>query len=54
SVGVGAQGVITVTYSTKAEAGKTIVITPTNANGSITWDCKGGNLNAKYRPTNCR
>lgn len=55
SVGVSGNGVITITYNAKAEAGKIIKMTPTNANGSITWDCKtGSDINSKYRPANCR
>lgn len=55
SVTVGAGGAITILYNTKAEAGKKIVMTPSNANGSITWDCKtGSDINTKYRPANCR
>lgn len=54
-VEVGAGGKITITYNTKVESGKVIVMTPTNANGSITWDCiTGSNVNSKYRPANCR
>jgi type IV pilus assembly protein PilA len=58
-----ANGVITVTYTAAAGNG-TMILTPTS-NGaalvsgtppasSITWDCKGGTLVAKYRPANCR
>ena len=54
SVGVGANGVITVTYNNKVENGKTIAITPTTTAGGVTWDCKSGDLNAKYRPAECR
>ena len=55
SIGVGANGVITITYNTKVESGKVIKMTPTNANGSMTWDCvTGSDVNSKYRPANCR
>jgi len=66
SVGItAATGVITVTYGTKVENGKTIVITP-QSNGAalptdgtplqaqVTWSCTGGSLNVKYRPAECR
>jgi type IV pilus assembly protein PilA len=58
SVAVGGSGVITVTYNTKVETGKTIVLKPTNNLGSIKWDCTiagaGGTVAAKYRPATCR
>ncbi len=55
-VTVGANGVITVMYTTMVETGNKILkLTPTNATGSITWDCKGGGtVNNKYRPSICR
>lgn len=57
-------GVITITY-TAAAGGGTIIITPTSngaalaplippAGGSVDWDCTGGSLLDKYRPTECR
>lgn len=55
SVAVGANGVITVTYKAdQAINTKTVVLTPTVTAGGITWDCKGGTVDAKYRPANCR
>ncbi len=63
-----ATGVITVTY-TAAIGSKTLFFTPTSggaalsgtatdsvvpAGGSIEWDCKGGTMDAKYRPAACR
>jgi type IV pilus assembly protein PilA len=70
SVGIdAATGVITVTY-TAALGAKTVFLTPTSggtaftggtaststvpAGGSIEWDCKGGTMDAKYRPATCR
>ncbi len=36
-------------------AGKTFILTPDDAGGSITWDCKtNGSIDAKYRPSSCR
>lgn len=59
----GTSGVITVTY-TAAAGGGTIVMTPTSATAalvagtpptsSIDWDCTGGTLDDKYRPSTCR
>lgn len=54
SIAIGANGVITITY-TAATGGGTIVMTPTlQANGDVTWTCTGGTLLAKYRPASCR
>lgn len=54
SVVVSNSGTITVTYNTKAEAGKTIVLKGSDGNGAVQWNCTGGDLNQKYRPANCR
>jgi type IV pilus assembly protein PilA len=63
SVGVGADGQITITYTAAAGNG-TILMTPTSggaaltagavAANAITWTCTGGTLAARYRPANCR
>lgn len=53
SVGINA-GVITVTYANNPIASSTLVMTPTTAAGSIQWNCTGGTLAAKYRPSSCR
>jgi type IV pilus assembly protein PilA len=52
-------GTITVTYGNAANtaiAGSTITLQPTAAAGagSITWNCSGGSVAAKYRPSSCR
>jgi len=61
TLGIAADGVITVTYGTKIDDGKTITITPspvlvagTPPASAITWSCTGGTLAAKYRPAECR
>jgi type IV pilus assembly protein PilA len=66
SVGItSTTGAITITYGTKVENGKTIVITPTSGGAAlltsgapqpaqIVWNCTTGNLNVKYRPAECR
>ena len=55
SVAIGASGGITVTYNTKvSSAATTILFTPTDTGGGITWDCKGGDVPSKLRPANCR
>ena len=63
SVGVGnADGIITVTYRNAAPTNNniraaTVTLTGTDNNGSISWQCQGGNiLNAepKWLPAACR
>jgi len=59
SVTVGADGIITVLYSPGAHAdlaGDTLIMTPTAAAnaGSVEWDCTGGTVVAKHRPSSCR
>jgi len=51
-----ASGVITITYSNDSNIqGKIVKLTPTNAGGSITWDCNTGTMVAgKYLPATCR
>lgn len=54
SIVVGANGVITITYTATAGGG-TIIMAPTlTPNEDITWDCTGGTLPARYRPSICR
>ena len=56
SVVVGAAGVITVTFGTQvvvSGAVATIVLTPTDATGSITWDCTSG-MDSAIVPATCR
>jgi len=60
SVGVTSDaGEITITYNQELGGnptanGKTIIMTPTARQGSMTWDCTGGDQEAKYRPSECR
>jgi len=59
----GGNGTITITY-TAAAGGGTMTLVPTSAAAalvsgtvpgqSIDWDCTGGTLVDKYRPSNCR
>ncbi len=54
SIVIGANGVITITY-TAVSGGGTLILTPTlTGNNDVTWDCTGGTLLVKYRPANCR
>ncbi|MEF3193764.1 MAG: pilin [Halothiobacillaceae bacterium] len=59
----GTNGVITITYTSAAgngtielspTAGGTALVAGTVPTTSISWDCKGGTLEDKYRPSNCR
>lgn len=53
-VTVGTNGLITITFNDKVENGKTLLLSPATGAGSVTWKCKGGDVNVKYRPSNCR
>ena len=54
NVNVSASGTITVTFSGAPIAASTIIVTPTTTNGAVSWNCTGGTLLDKYRPSNCR
>ncbi len=60
SVAVGALGAITITYNNTLGGNPTmnaatIVLTPTVAQGSVTWACAVGSATLyKYVPANCR
>jgi type IV pilus assembly protein PilA len=56
SVEVGDEGVITVTFSSATADidGSTLLLTPDTVSGGVTWNCTGGDLAAKYRPSSCR
>lgn len=54
SVEVGGSGIITITYKTKVESGSTIILTPNDDSGAITWTCTSGTVESKLRPSNCR
>ena len=56
-VGIGANGVITITYSAPQQiAASTMTLVPTTAGGAISWNCGGAgtNVQAKWRPSSCR
>jgi type IV pilus assembly protein PilA len=56
SVGI-SSGLITITYNTKVDSGKTLELSPVSANGAIQWKCKKGGTNPladKYLPASCR
>ena len=54
SVTVGTGGAITVAFNNKVNDGSTVIMTPAAASGSVTWSCKGGTLDKKWRPSECR
>jgi type IV pilus assembly protein PilA len=63
SLVVSTLGLITVTMNTAAGGGSIIMVPSselgalalnTLPSGSIRWTCTGGDLQAKYRPANCR
>ena len=54
NVEVGTSGLITVTFSTVTIVGQQITLEPHTSGGKVVWDCTGGNLEGKYRPSSCR
>lgn len=53
-VNINTGGSIVVQFSATAINGETIVLSPTAADGRVVWDCNGGSLEAKFRPSSCR
>jgi type IV pilus assembly protein PilA len=53
SIVMGNLGVITINYTANAGNGSIILI-PTLQVGDLLWDCTGGTLPDKYRPSACR
>ena len=57
SVGIGENGVITITYKSQVTDGAELTLKPDDSAGSIQWTCEavGDNaVDAKYLPANCR
>ena len=54
SVEVGTNGVISVTFSTVQIAASTLLLSPATSGGKVVWNCTGGDLEGKYRPSSCR
>ncbi|MCS3903882.1 type IV pilus assembly protein PilA [Methylohalomonas lacus] len=53
----GSNGQITVTFEDLGGdmgGGETMIYEGTGDTGGVSWDCTGGDLQAKYRPANCR
>lgn len=60
-VEVGSDGVISATYSSSGDQaanakidGDILVLTPSDAEGSIIWKCSSSTIANQYRPQNCR
>ena len=47
---------ITVTFNSKIDttASRTLVLAASTSGGAITWSCTGGDVDPKFRPSNCR
>ena len=58
SVQVGTDGIITATMKATGVnndiKGKTLILVPTDNNGSFTWTCNTGDIEQKFRPSTCR
>ena len=60
SVTVGGGGTIQITYNTAAgkipELGgsNTLVMTPTFSGNTVRWECNGGSVEDKFKPSRCR
>jgi len=53
-VAVNSTGIEVTLAGDNAFSGDTIIFTGTFNNGTVQWDCTGGDLEDKYRPANCR
>lgn len=55
-VSLGENGVITLTMASELgqAGGRTILLRPEVAADNLRWDCTGGTLQPKYRPSTCR
>jgi type IV pilus assembly protein PilA len=55
SVQVTSSGNISIVYSGAGDlADKTIIMVPSTDTGSIKWNCTGGTMPGKFRPSSCR
>ena len=54
SVEVKDAGNIEVKFNEKVDNGATLIMKPETTDGGIKWDCKGGTLASKLRPSECR
>ena len=49
-----ANGKITITYNDKVTNAATLELSPITSAGGVQWTCKGGTVDKKFRPSNCR
>jgi type IV pilus assembly protein PilA len=56
SVGVGTNGLISITYTGKEPKinGNILLLSPTTLVGSVTWRCKSTTVQSRYLPSECR
>ena len=58
SIAIGANGVITVTYSADTRLGDaasdTLTLTPSFSGTSVQWDCASGTIEPRFVPAECR
>lgn len=58
SVAISGAGLVTVTYSgvsaLREAANDTLILTPSYNGTAVQWSCRGGTLDSKFRPANCR
>ena len=48
------KGKITVVYNDKVTKDATLELSPITGAGGVQWNCKGGTVDKKFRPSNCR
>ena len=55
SVSIGTNGVVTMSFNSGDTnlSGKTMTLTPSNNDGSISWTCNASNISAKFLPSQC-
>ena len=49
-----ASGKITIAYNDKVTNAATLELSPITGAGGVQWTCKGGSVDKKFRPSNCR
>ncbi len=54
NITIGEAGVINIEFSKKAGNGNILLAPTLLDDGSIQWECKGGNLALDYRPLSCK
>ncbi|MBN9366335.1 MAG: pilin [Comamonadaceae bacterium] len=49
-----ANGQVVILFNEKVQNGNTVILSPASNAGGISWTCKDGTVEAKYRPAACR